>query len=242
MPQAPELSQDTPQASVADSVIGLDAVLAQAASSNDNLSALIDEADYARLLEALLFATERPLSLAELQAFFPSSYDLTPHIAALQNHYAPRGFHLVELGGKFSFRTAADLAPHLQRERIVQRKLSRATIETLAIIAYHQPVTRAEIEDIRGVSVAQGTLDILLRANWIKPGRRRESPGRPLTWVTTEEFLQHFGIAALVDLPGFDELQAAGLLDKSRISPNGLFQNPDQDTPEDAGGDNGEEL
>ncbi len=206
----------------------LQAAIAQSQSSNDNLTAYIEEADYPRLCEALLFASERALAIKDLQAFFPAEFDLLPVLQELQAHYQNRGLQLVELGGKWSFRTAADLAPHLKRERTVQRKLSRATVETLAIIAYHQPVTRAEIEDIRGVAVAQGTLDILLQANWIKPGRRRETPGRPVTWITTDEFLQHFGIVELVDLPGFDELKAAGLLDKSRPSPGPLFQSPDE--------------
>jgi segregation and condensation protein B len=180
----------------------------------------IDESvDHARLLEALIFASERPLALSELQSFFPKELDIVPMLQQLQQGCEGRGFNLVELNGKWSFRTASDLAPYLKREKTVQRKLSRATIETLAIIAYHQPITRAEIEEIRGVSVAQGTLDILLQAGWVKPGKRRETPGRPLTWQTTDEFLQHFGIASVADLPGFDELKLAGLLDKNRPAP-----------------------
>lgn len=220
----------------------LQAALAQAASSNDNILPLVEAADYPRLCEALLFASEQPLSMSDLQAFFPADYDLKPVLAQLVENYTGRGMELVELGGKWSFRTAADLAPYLKRERTVQRKLSRATIETLAIIAYHQPVTRAEIEDIRGVAVAQGTLDILLQANWIKPGRRRETPGRPVTWVTTDEFLQHFGITDLLDLPGFDELKAAGLLDKSRAAPGPLFQGQDDAIPSSATAETPEEL
>ncbi len=194
-------------------------------ADNDNVVPFQDRAEHKRLLEALIFATERPLSLADLQSFFPKEFDIEPLLAELKETYDARGFQLTEIGGTWSLRTAAGLGPYLKREKTVQRKLTRATVETLAIIAYHQPVTRAEIEDIRGVSVAQGTLDILLQAGWIKPGRRRETPGRPVTWISTEEFLQHFGVAAIEDLPGFDELKASGLLDKNRPAAMGpLFQ------------------
>jgi segregation and condensation protein B len=135
-------------------------------------------------------------------------------LARLQGDYAGRGVNLVERDGAWAFRTAADLAGQLKIERATTRKLSRAAVETLAVIAYHQPVSRAEIETIRGVATARGTLDVLIEADWIKPGQRRETPGRPGTWMTTEAFLDHFGLTALTDLPGIEELKIAGLLDK----------------------------
>ncbi len=177
---------------------------------------VLERLDHPRLLEALLFASDRPLSIAELQSFFPEDADVMAMLKELQDSFANRGFHLVETAGKWAFLTSADLAPYLRKDKVTPRKLTRATIETLAIIAYHQPVTRAEIEEIRGVSVSQGTLDLLLEAGWVRPGRRRETPGRPVTWISTDAFLQHFGISGLADLPGFDELQALGLLDKKR--------------------------
>lgn len=195
---------------------------------NDNSIPVEDLADYSRLLEALVFASERPLTVAELQTFFPKDVDIHAMLTELQQTYENRGFNLVEIADKWSFRSATDLAPYLRKEKTVQRKLSRATVETLAIVAYHQPITRAEIEEIRGVSVAQGTLDILLQAGWVKPGKRRETPGRPTTWITTEEFLQHFGISAIEDLPGFDELKSSGLLDKNR--PAALFPGADAES------------
>ncbi len=205
----------------------LDQAITATAAINDNSTPLADIAETRRLLEALIFASERPLSRADLQSFFPPEFDLAPLLNELKSEYENKGFQLVEIGGKWSFATASDLGPYLKREKTVQRKLTRATVETLAIIAYHQPVTRAEIEEIRGVSVAQGTLDILLHAGWIRPGRRRETPGRPVTWVSTDEFLQHFGISALEDLPGFEELKATGLLDKNRPQSAPLFQHAD---------------
>ena len=177
-----------------------------------------EKLQFMRRVEALIFASVRPLSAEELKTFFPPTLDIAAILEDIQSQYAGRGFELVNVADKWSFRTASDLAPYLQKDRHVPRKLSRATVETLAIIAYHQPVTRAEIEDIRGVSVSQGTIDLLLEAGWLKPGRRRDTPGRPLTWVTTEEFLSHFGLAGLDALPGFDELKASGLLDKNRQS------------------------
>jgi segregation and condensation protein B len=150
----------------------------------------------------------------------------------------------VNTGGRWSFRTASDLAPYLQKEREVSRKLTRAQTETLAIVAYHQPVTRAEIEEIRGVSVGQGTIELLLQAGWIKPGRRKETPGRPLTWITTEDFVSHFGLSSLEDLPGFEELKAAGLLDKDRPTVLPLLDRdmPANDADADTEESNSEEL
>jgi segregation and condensation protein B len=167
-----------------------------------------------RLLEALLFASAAPLDEEMLRSHLPEDADLAALVADLTQLYANRGVNLVAVGKKWAFRTAPDLAAQLRKEATVRRKLNRAAVETLAVIAYHQPVTRPEIEEIRGVSLSRGTLDVLLEAGWVKPGRRREGPGRPLTWLTTEAFLDHFGLASIRDLPGIEELKAAGLLDK----------------------------
>jgi segregation and condensation protein B len=169
--------------------------------------------DQLRLLEALLFAAPAPLSEAELAERLGLESDLAGLLQELAASYAERGINLVPLAGGWTFRTAPDLAPFLVSERPVARKLSRAAIETLAIIAYHQPVTRAEIEAIRGVALARGTLDRLLEMGWVRPRGRRDSPGRPLNWATTPAFLAHFGLDDLTELPGLDELRAAGLLD-----------------------------
>jgi segregation and condensation protein B len=166
-----------------------------------------------RLLEALLFASAEPLDEATLASRLPDGIDVQAALARLQQDYAARGVNLVRIAGKWTFRTAHDLAWLLAREAIEQRKLSRAALETLAIIAYHQPVTRAEIEDIRGVSISKGTLDVLLETGWIRPRGRRKTPGRPITFGTTDAFLGHFGLEALADLPGLDELKGAGLFD-----------------------------
>lgn len=166
-----------------------------------------------RLLEAILFAAAEPLSEKQLAARLPEDADLKDLLAALQAYYEGRGVQLVRRGKSWVFRTADDIRPLLEKEIVVPRKLSRAAIETLAIIAYHQPVTRAEIEEIRGVGLSRGTLDVLLEAEWIKPGKRRETPGRPVTWRTTDDFLDHFGLEDIRDLPGIKELKAAGLLE-----------------------------
>lgn len=166
-----------------------------------------------RLIEALIFATPDPLDEGAIAGHLSAGTDVRAVLAAVAERHHGSGIELVRLAGKWAFRTAADLAPRLRIEREVRRRLSRAAVETLAIVAYHQPVTRAEIEDIRGVAVSRGTLDGLLEYGWIKPGRRRETPGRPGTWLTTEQFLVHFGLTGLSDLPGVKELKAAGLLD-----------------------------
>jgi segregation and condensation protein B len=166
-----------------------------------------------RLIEALLFALGEPLSEEALAQRLGSDVDITERLRELARYYDGRGVNLVRLAGGWTFRTAPDLAPQLRVERPVIRKLSRAAVETLAVIAYHQPVTRAEIEEIRGVALGKGTLDTLLEAGWVRPKGRRMSPGRPLIWVTTNEFLTHFGLDSLGDLPAVDELRAAGLLD-----------------------------
>jgi segregation and condensation protein B len=170
-------------------------------------------ADQLRLLEALLFASPLPLSEAELAERLGLETDVAALLQDLGASYAERGINLVRLAGGWTFRTAPDLAPFLISERPVSRKLSRAAVETLAIIAYHQPVTRAEVEAIRGVALARGTLDRLLEAGWVRPRGRRDSPGRPLTWATTPAFLAHFGLGDVTELPGLEELRAAGLLD-----------------------------
>src|SRR5947199_5706597 len=166
-----------------------------------------------RLIEALLFAAGEPLDEKTLRSRLPEGVDIASAMRRLQAEYAPRGVNLMRIGGKWTFRTANDLAWLLARESIEPRKLSRAATETLAIIAYHQPVTRAEIEEIRGVSASKGTLDVLLETGWIRPRGRRRAPGRPITFGTTEAFLSHFGLDAIGDLPGLDELKGTGLLD-----------------------------
>lgn len=166
-----------------------------------------------RAVEAVLFASEQPMTLADLRAYIGEEADIAAALSALAESYAGRGVELVERGGRWHFHTAPDLANFLRRDREDSRKLSRAGIETLAIIAYHEPVTRAEIEAIRGVQTAKGTLDVLMEAGWIRPAGRREVPGRPLMYATTAEFLSHFGLASRRDLPGIDDLRAAGLLD-----------------------------
>jgi segregation and condensation protein B len=169
--------------------------------------------DLLRAVEALLFAAEAPLSADEISAMAGDPLRVAAALATLRGDYAGRGVNLVERGGRWHFQTAADLAPLLRREREETRKLSRAAVETLAIIAYHEPVSRAEIEAIRGVQTARGTLDVLLEAGWVRPAGRREAPGRPLTFATTATFLSHFGLGSRRDLPGIDDLKAAGLLD-----------------------------
>lgn len=174
---------------------------------------MIDEPDdLLRALEAALFAAEAPMTPAELMAVIGAETldDALPRLARL---YAGRGIELVERGGRWHFQTAADLAHILRRTREEPRKLSRAGIETLAIIAYHEPVSRAEIEAIRGVQVAKGTLDVLMEAGWVRPAGRREVPGRPLIYATSVDFLSHFGLSSRRDLPGLEDLRAAGLLD-----------------------------
>ena len=168
-----------------------------------------------RLVEALLFAAGEPLSEEALTQRVGGNLDVGGVLRELAARYDGRGVNLVRLAGGWTFRTAPDLAPHLRIERPVARKLSRAALETLAVIAYHQPVTRAEIEEIRGVALGKGTLDTLMEAGWVRPKGRRMTPGRPLLWVTTKGFLTHFGLDALGDLPGIDELRATGLLDLS---------------------------
>lgn len=181
----------------------------------DNVRAL-PSADFSaglRVLEALLFAAAEPVPEAALVEHFPSAAVLKAHLSELQSQYAGRGVHVVRVGEGWAFRTAPDLARALARETLAPRKLSRAAMETLAIIAYHQPVTRAEIEAIRGVAVSKGTLDLLLETEWVRLRGRRRTPGRPVTYGTTQRFLDQFALSEIADLPGMAELKAAGLLD-----------------------------
>ena len=174
-----------------------------------------------RMVEALLFAAAEPLDVATLAARLPDGADVPALLGALADHYDGRGVELARVAGRWAFRTAEDLGFLLHEEREVSRRLSRAAVETLAIIAYHQPVTRAEIEEVRGVGLSKGTLDVILAAGWVRPRGRRKGPGRPVTYGTTDEFLIHFGLASLEDLPGLEELKGAGLL--SGRPPGGLF-------------------
>jgi len=178
-----------------------------------DLLALAADLSARRLVEALIFASAEPVSEAALALELPKGVDLDAVLRRLVEDYRGRGVELVRVAGKWQFRTAADLAARLTRETVETRKLGRAALETLAIIAYHQPVTRAEIEQVRGVSMSKGTLDVLLEIGWIRMRGRRRTPGRPVTWGTTEAFLVHFGLEAIRDLPGLDELKAAGLLE-----------------------------
>lgn len=171
-------------------------------------------ADQMRALEAILFATSEPMSTNAIRDRLPEGADVGGLLMALRDQYADHGVNLTEKDGTWAFRTATDMADVLRVKREVQRKLSRSAMETLAIVAYHQPVTRAEIENIRGVVTNKGTLDILMEVGWVRPGRRRETPGRPLTWMTTAAFMDHFGLQSLMDLPGLDELKSSGLLDR----------------------------
>jgi len=170
-------------------------------------------AEQERMIEAMLFASADPLHPAEMANRMPHGVDIPEALALLEKRYQGRGVQVVKIGEAWAIRTAGDLGFLMNRERVESRKLSRAAIETLAIIAYHQPVTRAEIEEIRGVSVSRGTIDLLIDMGWIRFGRRRLTPGRPVTFVTNQEFLDHFGLSSARDLPGIKELRASGMLD-----------------------------
>ncbi|HWJ76355.1 MAG TPA: SMC-Scp complex subunit ScpB [Kaistia sp.] len=183
-----------------------------------------------RMVEAILFASAAPLSADEIASRLPDGSDVANLLRELQHAYSGRGVNLVKVAGKWMFRTADDLAFLLRREQDEPKKLSRAALETLAIIAYHQPVTRAEIEEIRGVSTSKGTLDVLLETGWLRMRGRRKTPGRPITYGTTEDFLIHFGLESVGDLPGLEELRGAGLLD-GRIPPGFSVPEP-RDAPD----------
>jgi segregation and condensation protein B len=191
-------------------------------------NAVQPRAEELRLLEAMLFASAEPLDEKSLAARLPQGTNVREALVQLQEEYATRGVNLLRIGGKWTFRTANDLSWLLSKETVETRKLSRAAIETLAIIAYHQPVTRAEIEELRGVSTSKGSVDVLLETGWIRPRGRRKSPGRPLTYGTSEACLSHFGLDAVGDLPGLEELKGAGMLD-GRLPPGFSVPVPSDD-------------
>jgi segregation and condensation protein B len=186
-----------------------------------------------RMVEALLFAAAEPLSVSDLAKRLPANIDVAAALAALGALYENRGVRLVEVAGRWRFQTADDLAFLMTQQREEPRRLSRAAQETLAIVAYHQPVTRAEIEAIRGVQASRGTLDVLLEIGFVRPRGRRRTPGRPVTYATTDAFLEHFGLASLVDLPGAAEMKAAGLLDLD-LPPDFAVPDPSVATSDDA--------
>ncbi len=184
-----------------------------------------DRREKLRVLEALLFAASEPLDTATLAHHLKQGDDVAALLEELQGFYASRGINLVKIAGKWAFRTAEDLSYLLERHAKEERKLSKAAMETLSIIAYHQPVTRAEIEEIRGVATSAGTLDVLMETGWIRPRGRRRAPGRPITYGTTADFLEHFGLDGVKDLPGLAELKGAGLLD-SNLPPDFTVPEP----------------
>ncbi len=190
---------------------------------------MIPPDDFVRAVEAVLFATQTPLTVDAIRAHVGTG-DVRAALDRLVQDYAGRGIGIVRRGDRWQFQTAPDLAHLLRRDREEPRKLSRAGIETLAIIAYHEPVTRAEIEAIRGVQISKGTIDVLMEAGWVRPAGRRDVPGRPLTYATSPEFLVHFGLASRRDLPGIDDLRAAGLLDPVDLAFEQLeVANPDEE-------------
>jgi segregation and condensation protein B len=202
---------------------------------------LIEHDPAVRAVEATLFASETPMTIEQIRAYVGDAIDVSAALASLEAHYQGRGVELVKRGKAWHFQTASDLAHLLRREREESRKLSRAAVETLAIIAYHEPVSRAEIEAIRGVQISKGTLDVLMEAGWVRPAGRREVPGRPLIYATTNEFLAHFGLSTRRDLPGLADLKAAGLLDPIDLALGGL---PEADAVErgDAAGEEEAEM
>ncbi len=203
--------------------------------TGDSLFEAPPMAEQERMVEAILFATAEPVTVAELADRMPHGCDPAEALAHLRRRYEGRGVRLVKVGDAWAMRTAPDLGHLMHRETVETRKLSRAAIETLAIIAYHQPVTRAEIEEIRGVSVSRGTVDQLIEMEWIRFGRRKMTPGRPVTFVVTQAFLDHFGLESARDLPGLAELRSAGLLD-NRPPPGSLPQVGDGTDEDDEGG------
>jgi segregation and condensation protein B len=201
---------------------------AETPEQEDSLFEAPPIAEQERMCEAILFASAEPVSLKEMEARMPHGCDAAEAMVHLRKRYDGRGVRVVKVGDAWAIRTAPDLGFLMQKETVETRKLSRAAIETLAIIAYHQPVTRAEIEEIRGVSVSRGTVDQLLEMEWIRFGRRRMTPGRPVTFVVTQEFLDHFGLESARDLPGLKELRSAGLLE-NRPPPGAMPQSGEED-------------
>ena len=196
---------------------------------------------YAATVEAIIFASDKPVRERELQHHIPDEQDMAEIIEVIQQRFdASCGIELRQVGDGWAFRTRAKIAERLNQQKQVERPLSRAALEVLAIIAYHQPITRAEIEEIRGISLSKGTMDILLELTWIKPRGRRRTPGRPLTWGTSPAFLDHFGLDDITDLPGLDELKSAGLLRKGEIL-GALMDSPATDQDDDAG-EEGDDL
>jgi segregation and condensation protein B len=206
----------------------VDVVTDTAPEAQENVQQPQERPEELRLLEAMLFASAEPLDEKSLAMRLPQGVDVRAALERLQEEYATRGVNLVRINGKWTFRTSSDLSWLLSKESVETRKLSRAAIETLAIIAYHQPVTRAEIEDIRGVTTSKGSVDVLLETGWIRPRGRRKAPGRPLTYGTSEAFLSHFGLDAVADLPGLEELKGSGLLD-GRLPPGFAVPMPSDD-------------
>jgi segregation and condensation protein B len=214
MAEATQKFINEPDAAMVEEMAG-EAVSVDAEESVSGDTELVkqDISDELRIVEALLFAATEPVSTDFLAERLPEGTDIGGILEDIKFLYEGRGVNLARVAGKWSLRTAEDLSPHLRIERKVSRKPSRAAVESLAIISYHQPVTRSEVEEIRGVSVSKGSFDVLLEAGWIKPVGRRRTPGRPTTWGTTPAFLEEFGLDSLADLPGLDELKASGLLD-----------------------------
>lgn len=204
-----------------------------ATPENDSLFEAPPMAEQERMVEAILFATADPVSVKELTGRMPHGCDPAEALVHVRKRYEGRGVNLIKIGDSWAFRTAGDLGFLMQKETIETRKLSRAAIETLAIVAYHQPVTRAEIEEIRGVSVSRGTVDQLIEMEWIRFGRRRMTPGRPVTFVVTSEFLDHFGLENARDLPGLKELRSAGLLENRPPPGAAGLGDVDDDSDED---------
>jgi segregation and condensation protein B len=178
-------------------------------------ASVLSEFDQERMIEAMIFASREPLSIREINERMPDNSNIKDVLTILQQKYKNRGFRLVKISDGYAFRTATDLSYLLQKHIVEKRKLSKAALEVLAIIAYHKSSTRAEIEEIRGVSVSGGTLDLLMEMGWIGLGARRSTPGRPVTFLVTKEFLDHFGLKSTNDLPGVNELRETGLLDRS---------------------------
>jgi segregation and condensation protein B len=170
-----------------------------------------------KIVEALIFSSAEPISYVELQKTITDNKLLDEILTALENKYISSGVNLCTINNSYAFRTSSEVSEYLNIERIVPKPLSRAATETLAIIAYHQPITRSEIENIRGVSLSRGTIDLLLELGWIQPGQRRSTPGNPLTWKTSNNFLDHFGLKKINELPGIEDLKSSGLLDKNKI-------------------------
>ena len=213
----------------------LEEVLQEEEVSSEQLSD--DQTQQMRMLEAILFASAEPISPQAILERLPEGADLNVLLPQLKKTYEGRGVEVSEIGGQVALRTPPDVAEALTVEKEVTKKLSKAAMETLAVVAYHQPITRAEIENIRGVATNKGTLDILMELGWVRPGRRRETPGRPLTWLTTNDFLDHFQLESLMDLPGLDDLKASGLLDRRAAVETipdtaDLFENPDENAEE----------